>query len=79
MSHLFDGTEDGVNQLTEQISSGKWVSPALINQTPYDMNKILQQAIYGQLIPKAWPLNPDVWPVIMYAVLLRFPYLPLTT
>jgi hypothetical protein len=78
VSNLFGGTEDGVNQMAEQIDDGKWVSPALINPTPYDMKKILQSVIYGQLIPKAWDLNTAIWPVILYETISQFSHLPLT-
>lgn len=62
---LFSGVGNSSDELSSILSDGIWLNSGLSGTNLYDMNTILSQAIYSQLLPMAWGLNGHIHPVIM--------------
>ena len=62
---LFDGTEDSVKLLTQQVQDGR-VLEADFTMDEADVQNAFTKALYGYLAPKAWALsNQDLHPVVV--------------
>ena len=62
---LFNGSDAGNTDLYNSITGGKVLEPGY-QEDELDVQNAMEKAIYGYLIPQAWPLsNLDVHPVVM--------------
>ena len=62
---LFNGSDAGNTDLYNSITGGKVLEPGY-QEDELDVQGAIEKAIYGYLIPQAWPLsNLDVHPVVM--------------
>ena len=62
---LFNGSDAGNTDLYNSITGGKVLEPGY-QEDELDVQSAIEKAIYGYLIPQAWPLsNLDLHPVVM--------------
>jgi len=62
---LFNGSSTSAANLAGLLEGGKWVSGAFANTDLYNMDAIVSQALYSQLIVQAWTLSPWIHPALM--------------
>ena len=63
---LFNGSDPSNDMLFNMITSGKLLEPGF-TEDEGTVQHSLENAIYGFLIPQAWPLsNLNIRPVVMY-------------
>ena len=68
---LFNGSAASISDMQLQLQDGKWVDQ-VIPQDAYDMQSILAKILFAFMIPRAWPMNPRVHPVIVYVASSAF-------
>lgn len=62
---LFNGSDVGNTDLYNSVTGGKVLEPGY-QEDELDVQGAIEKAIFGYLIPQAWPLsNLDVYPVVM--------------
>jgi len=65
-NNLFNGSDASIKELYGMITAGKVLEPGF-QQNELHLQSTVERAIYGFLIPAAWPLsNRDAHPVVMY-------------
>jgi hypothetical protein len=52
--------------MTEILKEGKWLDPAVQKNSTFNIQKEFERVIYGMLMTKAWSLNKDLEPMIMF-------------
>ncbi|KAL8772481.1 MAG: hypothetical protein Q9209_002433 [Squamulea sp. 1 TL-2023] len=62
---LFSGSDEGIEQLGTYIKGGEWYNTE-IETGLFSLQGIMENVLYGQLIPKAWEERPAVHPVIVF-------------
>ncbi|KAL8834434.1 MAG: hypothetical protein Q9170_003756 [Blastenia crenularia] len=65
VKNLFSGTDDGITQLSTYINKGAWYNTG-IETSLFSLQGIMENVLYGQLIPKAWGDHAAVNPVIVF-------------
>lgn len=65
LSELFSGSDAGMAQLDAYILGGNWSDPQFTNSL-FALQGIMENVLYGGLIPKAWADHSDVHPVIVF-------------
>ena len=65
MSDIFSGSDDGIRQLAPYIIGGEWSDPSFSNSL-FDLQGIMENVLYGALIPQAWADHTAVHPVIVF-------------
>ncbi|KAL8690802.1 MAG: hypothetical protein Q9224_004319 [Gallowayella concinna] len=65
VKQLFSGTDDAITQLGTYIKGGAWYNSE-IETSLFSLQGIMENVLYGQLIPKAWGDHAAVNPVIVY-------------
>ena len=65
MTEIFSGSDGGLTQLDAYIIGGKWSDPSFSNSL-FDLQGIMENVLYGSLIPQAWLDHTKVNPVIVF-------------
>ena len=65
LSELFSGSDTGLAQLDAYVLGGKWSDPQFTNSLP-GLQGIMENVLYGGLIPKAWLDHTAINPVIVF-------------
>ncbi|KAL8815271.1 MAG: hypothetical protein Q9223_005580 [Gallowayella weberi] len=65
VKQLFSGTDDAITQLGTYINGGAWYNSE-IETSLFSLQGIMENVLYGQLIPKAWGDHAAVNPVIVF-------------
>ncbi|KAI4241833.1 MAG: hypothetical protein L6R40_004379 [Gallowayella cf. fulva] len=65
VKQLFSGTDDAITQLGTYINGGAWYNSE-IETSLFSLQGIMENVLYGQLIPKAWGDHAAVNPVVVY-------------
>jgi len=65
VNSLFNGSVASVDDLADLLQGGKWVSGGFTDTDLYNMDAIVSQALYSQLLVQAWTTNPWIHPVVM--------------
>ena len=65
LSELFSGSDAGMAQLDAYILGGNWSDPQFTNSL-FALQGIMENVLYGGLIPKAWADHSNVHPVIVF-------------
>ncbi|ETS79802.1 hypothetical protein PFICI_07331 [Pestalotiopsis fici W106-1] len=63
--HLFDGSDDGTEQLNALIKDGAFLLPYRSSPSAFNITKNLEAAMRHRLIPAAWASNSDLTPVVI--------------
>ena len=65
LSELFSGTDAGMAQLDAYILGGNWSDPQFTDSL-FALQGIMENVLYGGLIPKAWADHTTVHPVVVF-------------
>lgn len=65
MSNLFSGTDDGLTQLDAYVNNGSWADTDF-NNSLFSLQGVMENVLYGSLIPKAWAERNKVHPVVVF-------------
>ena len=65
MSNLFSGSDDALTQLDAYVMNGNWADTDFDNSL-FSLQGIMENVLYGQLIPKAWSDHTTVHPVVVF-------------
>lgn len=65
MRSIATGTEAGVDLLTTMLKNGAFAGGSRMDLESSQMNDILKNIIFGQLILQAWGMSYEVTPVIV--------------
>ncbi|KAL8777859.1 MAG: hypothetical protein Q9213_007678 [Squamulea squamosa] len=65
LEQLFSGSDEGIEQLGTYIKGGEWYNTE-IETGLFSLQGIMENVLYGQLIPKAWEERPAINPVIVF-------------
>ena len=65
LKNLFRGEDDDLAQLDPYIKAGAWADPAG-ESSLFDITQIMENVLYGSMIPQAWKDRPDVHPVLVF-------------
>lgn len=71
MQHLFDGSGEGMLANQGVIQNGYFLTPPYnmedkSKQGVYAFYPMVNEVLYSRIIPIAWKLDPDVFPVLIY-------------
>ncbi|KAL8644223.1 MAG: hypothetical protein Q9226_007870, partial [Calogaya cf. arnoldii] len=65
LKQLFSGSDEGLDQLGTYVKGGNWYSTE-IETGLFSLQGIMENVLYGQLIPKAWGEHGTVNPVVIF-------------
>ncbi|KAL8868977.1 MAG: hypothetical protein Q9174_004621 [Haloplaca sp. 1 TL-2023] len=65
LKQLFSGTDEAITQLGTYVTGGNWYSTE-IETGLFSLQQIMENVLYGQMIPKAWAERDEVNPVIIF-------------
>ena len=65
MSNLFSGSDDALTQLDAYVMNGSWADTEF-NNSLFSLQGVMENVLYGQLIPKAWNDHDPVHPVVVF-------------
>lgn len=65
VKQLFSGSDDAITQLGTYIKGGNWYSTE-IETGLFSLQGIMENVLYGQLIPRAWGERAAVNPVVVF-------------
>lgn len=65
VKNLFSGTDDGITQLGAYINGGAWYNTDM-ETSLFSLQGIMENVLYGQMIPKAWGDHAAVNPVVVF-------------
>lgn len=65
MTNLFSGSDDALTQLDAYINDGHWADTSF-NNSLFSLQGVMENVLYGQLIPKAWSDHTAVHPVVVF-------------
>lgn len=63
--HLFDGSDEGTDQLNALIKDGTFLLPYRSEPSTFNITKNLEATMRHRLIPAAWASDQDLTPVII--------------
>ena len=65
VSDLFSGSDQALTQLDAYVKDGNWADTSGISSL-FSLQGVMENVLYGQLIPKAWSDHTEVHPVIVF-------------
>ncbi|KAL8712542.1 MAG: hypothetical protein Q9225_006925 [Loekoesia sp. 1 TL-2023] len=65
VKNLFSGSDDAITQLGTYINKGAWYNTD-IETSLFSLQGIMENVLYGQLIPKAWGDHAAINPVVVF-------------
>jgi len=66
MTNLFSGSDDALTQLDAYVNDGHWADTSFNNNSLDGLKGIMENVLYGQLIPQAWSDHTAVHPVVVF-------------
>ncbi|OBT51242.1 hypothetical protein VE04_08841, partial [Pseudogymnoascus sp. 24MN13] len=68
LTHIFDGSPSGMADLVQATKDGFFLTNPFEESggETFNFPDQINDAFYAKLIPIAWKLDPDVWPVLVY-------------
>ncbi|KAL8793332.1 MAG: hypothetical protein Q9195_004109 [Heterodermia aff. obscurata] len=65
VSNLFSGSDEALTQLDAYVKDGNWADTSGISSL-FSLQGVMENLLYGQLLPKAWSDHTEVHPVIVF-------------